>query len=97
MNKSGYVYILFNKPNGTLYVGVTSNLIKRVFEHKQKYDKDCFTAKYSVDKLGYYEVCNNIETAIILEKHIKSQDRHLKLRLITKGNPFWKDLYDDIV
>ena len=70
MNKKGYVYILFSKRNGTLYVGVTSDLVKRVYEHKNKYVK-CFTEKYNVDKLGYYEVFDNIELAIKREKQLK--------------------------
>ncbi len=67
---SGFVYILFNKRNGTLYVGVTSNLVKRIYEHKNKL-VDGFTKKYGVDKLGYYEVYDDIASAIIREKKLK--------------------------
>ncbi len=70
VNNCSYVYILFNKRNGTLYVGVTSNLVKRVYEHKQKFVKG-FTEKYGVDKLGYYEVFEDILAAIEREKKIK--------------------------
>ena len=77
-NKCGYVYIMFNKKNGTLYVGVTSNLKKRVFEHKNKL-VDGFTKKYDVTNLGYYEVYDDIEHAIIREKQIKGKIRAYKL------------------
>ena len=96
MNKKGYVYILFNKKNGTLYIGVTSNLIKRVYEHKNKFVKG-FTEKYDVDKLGYYEVFSRIEDAIKREKQIKAGSRKNKLNLIESMNPNWDDLYFKIV
>jgi putative endonuclease len=96
MNKQGYVYILFNKRNGTLYTGVTSDLIKRVYEHKNKSYLG-FTSKYKVDKLGYYEVFDNIADALVREKQIKNGSRKKKLELIEKLNPQWKDLYDEIV
>ena len=81
MNKKGYTYILFNKKNGTLYVGVTSNLVKRVYEHKNKFVKG-FTNTYNVDKLGYYEVFDDIQSAIIREKQLKKYYRRQKLDLI---------------
>ncbi|HIS81992.1 TPA: GIY-YIG nuclease family protein [Candidatus Scatenecus faecavium] len=93
--KNGYVYILFNKRNGTLYTGVTSDLQKRVCEHKNKLI-DGFTKKYNVDKLAYYEVCENIEDAIVKEKKLKGYSRKNKLKLIEINNPDWNDLYDDI-
>ena len=96
MNKLGYVYILFNKRNGTLYTGVTSDLIRRVYEHKEKLT-DGFTKRYGVDKLGYYEVLESITDAISREKQIKSGSRKKKLDLIEKSNPMWKDLYDEIL
>ena len=96
MDKTGYVYILFSKRNGTLYVGVTSNIIKRIWEHKNKVVKG-FTQKYSVDKLGYYEIFDNIESAIIREKQIKSWSRKKKLELIESINPNWNDLYETII
>ena len=94
--KQGFVYILFNKKYGTLYTGVTSNLIKRIYEHKNKVVKG-FTATYSVDKLGYYEYGNNIISAIEREKQIKSGSREDKFKLIESINPDWRDLYGDIV
>ena len=91
-NRQYYVYILFNKKNGTLYVGVTNNLVKRVWEHKNKIVEG-FTQKYGVDKLGYYEVCANINSAIAREKQLKGGNRKSKLELIELNNPDWQDLY----
>ena len=96
MYKKGYVYILFSKRNGTLYVGVTSNLVKRIYEHKNK-QVDGFTKKYNVDKLGYYEICDDIEIAINREKKIKKYSRKQKLDLIEINNPNWVDLYNEII
>lgn len=87
---SGYTYILFSQRNGTLYVGVTSDLIKRVYEHKSKC-VDGFTKKYNVDKLGYYEVFDTIEEAIFREKKLKSISRKKKLELIEINNPDWNE------
>ena len=95
-SRKGYVYILFNKRNGTLYTGVTSNLIKRVYEHKNNF-VDGFTKKYGVDKLGYFEVFEDILQAIEREKQIKGGSRKDKLRLIEQQNPKWLDLYDSVV
>jgi putative endonuclease len=95
-DKKGYVYILFNKRNGTLYTGVTSDLIKRIYEHKTKATEG-FTAKYGIDKLGYYEVFGDIVSAIEREKQIKGGSRKKKLALIEKMNPKWKDLYGEII
>ncbi len=95
MNNS-YVYILFNKRNGTLYVGVTSDLVKRVYEHKNKFVQG-FTSKYGVDKLGYYEIYDNIALAIEREKKLKGASRRKKLELIEIHNPEWLDLYYEIV
>ena len=94
--KQGYIYILFNQRNGTLYTGVTSNLIKRVYEHKNKL-ADGFTKRYNVDKLGYYEVFPTITDAIIREKQIKGGSRNKKITLIESINPEWKDLYNEIL
>lgn len=94
--KQGYTYILFNKRNGTLYVGVTSDLVKRVWEHKQKLVEG-FTKKYNIDKLGYYEVFAGIESAIEKEKKLKGASRKKKLELIEIMNPNWNDLYYEII
>ena len=94
--KYSYVYILFNKRNGTLYVGVTADLVKRIYEHKEKL-VDGFTKKYCVDKLGYYEVYEDITDAIAREKQLKAGTRKRKISLIESVNPQWQDLYEDIV
>ena len=90
-----FVYILFSKPNGTLYVSVTSDLIKRIYEHKSKTTKG-FTQKYGVDKLGYYEVYESIESAIEREKQLKAGKRQTKIDLIKSQNPKWEDLYETL-
>ncbi len=90
------VYILASKRNGTLYVGVTSNLVKRVYEHKHNL-VDGFTKKYNVHILVWYEVHENINSAILREKQIKAGSRKKKLNLIEKNNPNWDDLYQDIL
>ena len=95
MDKQFYVYILSSKRNGTLYVGVTSDLTKRIWEHKSKLVKG-FTEKYGVDKLVYYEVHANAESAILREKQIKKWNRSWKLRLIEEKNQDWVDLFDEI-
>ena len=95
-DKKGYVYILFNKRNGTLYTGVTSDLVKRVYEHKQKM-VESFSSKYGTDKLGYYEVSESIASAIEREKQIKGGSRKKKTALIESINPEWIDLYETIV
>ena len=94
--KYSYVYILFNKRNGTLYVGVTADLVKRIYEHKEKL-VDGFTKKYCVDKLGYYEAYENITDAIAREKQLKAGTRKRKISLIESVNPQWQDLYDSII
>jgi putative endonuclease len=96
MEKNYYVYILASKRNGTLYIGITSNLIKRVWEHKEKI-ADGFTKKYDVDKLVYVEHFHDPENAIKREKRLKKYKRQWKINLIEKDNPQWKDLYDIFV
>ena len=94
--KQAYIYILFSKKNGTLYVGVTSNLKKRVWEHKNKLVEG-FTKKYGVDKLGYFEIFEDITQAILREKQLKAGSRKRKIQLIEKANPNWNDLYESIL
>ncbi len=94
--KMMYVYIMTNKPNGTLYIGVTNNLIRRVWEHKNKVVEG-FTSKYNLDKLVYYEVFEDELLAIQREKNLKKYNRIWKKELITRVNPFWRDLYADII
>jgi len=90
------IYIMSNKRNGTLYTGVTSDLIKRVQEHKHE-DIRGFTQKYGCELLVYYELCDSMYSAIEREKKIKGGSRKKKLALIESMNPNWQDLYDDIV
>ena len=94
--RSNYVYILASKRNGTLYIGVTSNLKRRIFEHKEGLRKG-FTKKYNVHMLVYCEEINNIRDAILREKRIKKWKRAWKLKLIEKDNPEWRDLYFDLI
>ena len=94
--KEYYVYILSNKCNGTLYVGVTPNIIRRIWQHKQKFTKG-FTTKYDIDKLVYFEQFNDINLAIGREKHLKEYKRKWKLDLINSSNPDWKDLYKEFL
>jgi putative endonuclease len=93
--KQPAVYILTNKPNGILYTGVTSNLIKRIYEHKHSVTKG-FTGKYNCNILVFFELCETMEYAISREKKIKAGSREKKLQLIENINPDWKDLYDNL-
>lgn len=93
--KDYYVYILASKKDGVLYIGVTSDLIKRVYEHKQGFVSS-FTKKYHVNKLVYYEVGQDTYAAITREKQLKKWRRSWKVELIEKMNPAWKDLYEDL-
>ena len=94
--KSYYVYILASKKNGTLYIGVTSELAKRVWQHKNKV-ADGFTAEYDVDKLIYFEETSDALAAITREKQLKKWNREWKIRLIEETNSEWRDLYNDIL
>ncbi len=94
--KQYYTYILASRKNGTLYVGVTSDLLKRIYEHKQNLI-DGFTKKYNVHTLVYYEVHNDILEVITRERRIKKWNRRWRMRLIEKMNSEWKDLYYEIV
>lgn len=91
-----YVYILANRVNGALYIGITSNLPKRVWEHKSKIVEG-FTAKYNINKLVYFEQYNEAHIAINREKRIKKWPRIWKIELINQYNPQWLDLYSTIV
>lgn len=91
-----YVYIMSNKPNGTIYIGVTNDLIRRVYEHKNKEIKG-FTSQYNLDRLVYYEIYENEIAAIQREKNLKHYIRKWKIDIINKFNPEWKDLYQEII
>jgi putative endonuclease len=93
---SSFVYILASQRNGTLYVGVTADLLRRMEEHTNKL-VDGFTKKYAVEKLVYYEIFDDINQAIKREKSIKTWRRAWKLELIEKSNAAWEDLYDKIL
>jgi putative endonuclease len=95
MNKQYYVYIMTNKNNRVLYTGVTSNLKKRAYEHKEKF-VDGFTKKYNVSKLVYFEVFEDPENAILREKKIKAGSRQKKIDLINSMNKKWSDLYEPL-
>ena len=92
-----YVYILTNKYGTVLYTGVTKDLVRRVYEHKNHLDKDSFTAKYKVTKLVYFEETTDVKSAIEREKQIKSWSRDRKTSLIFEMNPKWEDLYSQII
>ena len=94
--KQYYVYILASKKNGTLYIGVTSDLVKRIYEHKQNFVEG-FTREYNVHSLVHYELHQEIEEAILREKQMKKWNRQWKMRLIEEKNPEWKDLYTEII
>jgi len=91
-----YVYLLASKRNGTLYLGVTSNLIKRVYEHKNNLVSG-FTQKYKMYNLVYYETTDDINSAITREKQLKKWKRAWKIELIEKNNPGWRDLYSELI
>ncbi len=90
-----YVYILASKRNGTLYIGMTNNLVRRVWEHKNNVVEG-FTKKYGVHQLVWYEVADTPQAAITREKQLKKWNRAWKLKLIEARNPEWKDLCDEI-
>jgi putative endonuclease len=91
-----YVYILASKLGGTLYIGVTNDLIRRIAEHKAKLAEG-FTRKYGVDRLVYFECFEDIEAAIHREKRLKKWPREWKIKLIEERNPTWSDLYPELV
>ncbi len=93
--KDHYVYIVTNKTNGTLYVGMTENLVKRTWEHKNE-AADSFTKKYKCKKLVYFEAASGYESALRREKTMKKWPRKWKLKVINELNPAWDDLYDSI-
>jgi len=96
MAKQPAVYILTNARNGTLYTGVTSNLVKRIWEHKNNVVEG-FSKQYSTHFLAYFEMHEDMPNAITREKQIKRWKRAWKIRLIEEANPYWRDLYPEIV
>ncbi len=94
--KQFFIYILASQRNGTLYIGVTNDLARRIYEHRNGLIEG-FTKKYHVHQLVYYEVCEDVQAAIEREKRLKKWNRKWKLELIEKFNPKWMDLYDDLI
>ena len=92
-----YVYILASATNYTVYIGVTSDLIRRVYEHRKHLDPDSFTSKYDVYKLVYFEQTNDVKAALEREKQLKGWRRSKKNALIESINPEWKDLYPELL
>ncbi len=96
MNIGGVTYIMTNKNNTVLYVGVTSNIKVRVWQHKNKAFKNSFTARYNCNKLVYFKYFSNISEAILFEKKLKGGNRMAKIKLIEAMNPLWNDLSESI-
>ena len=94
--KQPCIYIITNKTNTTLYIGVSSNLVKRIYQHKHKFVKG-FSADYNLNKLIYFELFDDMENAILREKRLKKWNRDWKEQLINDFNPNWVDLYADIL
>jgi putative endonuclease len=94
--KGSFIYLMANQPYGTIYLGVTADLIKRVYEHKNHAIPNSFTSKYKVTNLVYFEKFDDIQSAIAREKQIKNWKRDWKITLIEKDNPHWEDLYSTI-
>ena len=92
-----YVYIMANQKGNVIYTGVTNDLLRRVYEHKNHLDQGSFTSRYNVEKLVYYEVTSDVESAIEREKQIKGWNRKHKNKLIESKNPDWLDLYESIL
>ncbi|MEP0767171.1 MAG: GIY-YIG nuclease family protein [Fimbriimonadia bacterium] len=95
MRKQPAVYIMASRRNGTLYIGVTSDIVRRVWEHRTN-AVECFTKRYGVHLLVHYELYDDIRDALAREKHLKKWRRAWKLRLIEEANHDWRDLYDEI-
>lgn len=94
--KSFFVYILTNKKNGVLYIGMTNSLLRRIQQHKSK-EIEGFSKRYNLTKLVYYEIIDDVRSAIVREKQMQAWKRQWKIELIEKENPEWRDLYDDIL
>ena len=95
-NMQYYVYMMTNEHGNVLYTGVTNDLLRRVYEHKNHLDKGSFTAQYNINKLVYYEITSDVTAAIEREKQIKGWSRKHKNKLVEKKNPNWIDLYESI-
>lgn len=96
MIRGGYIYIITNRPHGTLYIGVTNNLARRIDEHRRKEGSE-FAAKYNLTHLVYFETFPDIREAIAREKQLKTWRREKKVALIETSNPTWKDLWQELI
>lgn len=96
MNRQPAVYLLASGKNGTLYIGVTSDLVKRVWQHREHVNASSFTDSYDITQLVWYELHDTMESAILREKQLKKWNRAWKLRLIEEANPRWADLWESI-
>ena len=96
MKTGAYVYLLASHPYGTLYVGITTDLVRRVHQHRNEIFTDCFTRRYDIKTLVWFETHLNSMTAMKREKQLKKWERTWKIRLINEANPEWRDLFDDI-
>ena len=92
-----YVYILATNDNGVIYTGITNDLRRRIYEHKNSLDRNSFTSRYCVNKLVYYEYTGDVRAAIEREKQIKGWNRKRKNKLVESKNPNWEDLYSQIL
>ncbi|WP_438964896.1 GIY-YIG nuclease family protein [Flavobacterium sp.] len=95
--KPGFIYIITNKNNTTLYIGVTSNIVQRIEEHRNKRYPTSFSARYNLNKLVYYEAFQMIGDAIGREKQLKGGSRAAKIKLIESSNPNWNDLFEEVI
>ena len=94
---SYYVYMMTNQSDDVLYTCVTNDLIRRVYEHNNHIDPKCFTCRYNVEKLVYYEIYSEAKFAITREKQIKGWNRNRKNKCVIRMNPEWRDLYEEII
>ena len=96
MSEKHYLYIITNKNKGVLYIGITNNLKRRIYQHKNKVHKSTFSARYNLDKLVYFEIFDSKDEALLREARMKKWNREWKMNLIKSFNPEWKDLYSEI-
>ena len=92
-----YVYIMTNSFGNVIYTGITNDLIRRVYEHRNHFDKNSFTSRYNLEKLVYFETTSDVQSTIEREKQIKSWNRKRKNKLVESRNPNWEDLYESIL
>jgi putative endonuclease len=96
MSEKHYLYIITNKNEGVLYIGITNNLKRRIYQHKNKVHKSTFSARYNLDRLVYFEIFDSKDEALLREARMKKWNREWKMNLIKSFNPEWKDLYSEI-